>query len=71
MAEQQGQAGASEGRAGEPALLGADGRPLELADTVDCKVELRKLFLVEALRLNQSRPPVEGGCPGACPPPKG
>ena len=50
-------------------LEGKDGAPLPLADTVDCKIELRRLFMAEALRLSQGKPPVAGGCPGACPAP--
>ena len=64
--------GLEEGKPGaaEPRLVGADGRELALDGTWESKVELRKLFMAEALRLSQSRPPVEGGCPGACPPTK-
>jgi hypothetical protein len=69
MGDVDGQTGALDGPVAEPLLLGADGRPVALADTVDCKVELRRLFMAESLRLSQGKPPVDGGCPGACPTP--
>jgi hypothetical protein len=64
-----------DGSAGAPVaqlvLKGPDGRPLELADTIDCKLQLRQWFQAESMRLSLGKPEVGGGCPGACPEPQG